>query len=179
MSVRSQPASVHRRGFSMMEVTLSVVLVGGVLVAALSTVASAKSARALMTQREIGGALCESMLGEVLAQSYEDPAEAKGSFGRSAGEVGDGSRALFDDVDDYDGWSASPPQEKDGSPISWAGSYTRDVSVQTVRAADLADTAPDGVSLKRVTVTVSLGAKPVYTMQAYVSPLWPDPREAP
>ncbi len=166
------------RGFSMMEVVLSVALVGIVLVAALNTVAGAKAAQAQLNERTAGAVLCESLMGEILSQAYEDAGEAKASFGKRAGEVGDGSRKLFDDVDDYHGWESTPPEDKGGSKIDWATGLTREVSVVCVRPADFADTSPNGECLKRVVVRVKRGARVVYQLEAYASPLWPDPREA-
>jgi len=168
-----------QRGFSMMEVTLSVMLVGLVLAAALNTVAGAKAATVQQDQRAVGGALCESLMSEVLSQQYADSDEGRASFGLRSGEEGIGFRALFDDVDDYDGWSASPPQEKDGSSLNWAGGYERTVTVTCVRPGDYAKVTPDGVALKKITVVASLAGRPVYTLEAYASPLWPDPREQP
>jgi|GEM_PF-6598319 len=63
------------------------------------------------------------------------------------------SRADWDDVDDYEGWSASPPQLKDGTPIADYSGWTREVAVAYVDPLD-----PNGLSasedlgLKRIIV---------------------------
>ena len=46
------------------------------------------------------------------------------AFGREAGESSS-SRAAYDDVDDYHGWSGSPPVEKDDAAIANAAGFTR------------------------------------------------------
>ncbi len=165
------------RAMTMMEVVLSIMLVGIVLAAALNTLGGARVARAQTADLSVAGVLADSLLSEILAQAYEGSDEGVGSFGIGASEIGDGSRKRFDDVDDYNGWIGSPPQENDGTPIPWASGYTRTVLVETVRASDFGDTPPDGVSLKRVTVTVRRGGKVAALMRAYRSPLWPDPEE--
>ncbi len=161
----------------MMEVVLSVALVGVVLVAALNSVAGAKAAEAQINERAVGAVLCEALMGEVLAQAYEDEAEGVASFGKAGSEVGDGSRALFDDVDDYDGWTSTPPEDKDGAAIAWATGLTRTVEVRSVDKADLSDRSADGVSPKQVTVTVRRGDRVIASLVGYASPFWPDPRD--
>ncbi|MEZ6242902.1 MAG: type II secretion system protein [Phycisphaerales bacterium] len=165
-----------RRGFSMMEVVLSIMLVGVVLVASMNTLAGAKAASAQLNERSTGAVLCESMMSEILSQRYADASDGETSFGKRLAEVGDGSRKLFDDVDDYDGWASTPPEERDGSPIAWATGLTRSVTVECVRPSDFSGTSPDGACLKLVRVTVKRKARVVYELEAYASPLWPDPR---
>jgi len=160
----------------MMEVVLSIALVGLVLVASMNTLAGASAAAAQTNDRAVGAVLCESLMGEILSQRYADESDGDASFGKRAGEVGDGSRALFDDVDDFDGWESTPPRERDGAKIAWAAGLTRCVEVTTVRPEDFVGVSPDGACLKRVVVTVKRDARIVYQLEAYASPLWPDPR---
>lgn len=169
--------STGRRGMTMMETVLSVALVGIVLVAAMDTLGGARAARAQNADISLAGVLCESMLSEILARSYEGADEGAGSFGRSLSEAGDATRASFDDVDDYDGWTASPPQTRDGAPISWAAGLHRTVSVRCVDPDDLSETTPDGSCLKRVRVRVMRNKRVLCEMEAYRSPLWPDSTE--
>ncbi len=163
---------------TMMEVVLSIALVGIVLSAALNTVGGARVARAQTADLSVAGVLCDSLLSEILSQAYEGADEGVGSFGRSLAETGDLTRASFDDVDDYDAWTSSPPQDKDGAPIAWATGLTRKVQVRCVDSSDLAETTPDGACIKRIRVTVSRNKKPLFEMEAFRSPIWPDPGEA-
>lgn len=166
-----------RRGFSMMESVLSVLLVGLVLAAAMNTLGSARVAQAQNADISVAGVLCESMMNEILAQRYADEDGGMTSFGLPFSEYGDGSRALFDDVDDYHNWTASPPEEKDGTPIAWAYGLQRTVRVECVRASDLGSTTPDGRCLKKIVVTVMRNKKILAQLEAYRSPVWPDPEE--
>ncbi len=167
----------HARGVSMMETVLSIALVGIVLVAAMDTLGGARVAQAQNADLAIAEVLCESMMNEILAQAYEGADEGVGSFGRSLSEAGDLTRAAFDDVDDYNNWTASPPQGKDGKPIEWASGLQRLVRVQCVDASDLRSVTADGVCLKRIRVQVLRNKKVLAQLEAYRSPLWPDPGE--
>lgn len=165
------------RGITMMETVLSIALVGIVLAAAMNTLGGAKVARAQTADISVAGVLCESMMSEILAQAYEGSDEGVGSFGATFAESAGGTRATFDDVDDYNNWTASPPQNRDGTTIAWATGLQRTVRVGCVRASDLGVTTPDGQCLKKIKVTVMRNKKILYQMEAYRSPVWPDPGE--
>ncbi|MEZ6052671.1 MAG: hypothetical protein R3C02_15000 [Planctomycetaceae bacterium] len=65
------------------------------------------------------------MLREILIQSYEDPNETP-KWKHETGEAqSPTSRADFDDTDDYDDWTASPPQLPDGTPLTAYTGWTR------------------------------------------------------
>ena len=87
------------------------------------------------------------------------------------------ARALWDDVDDYDGWSASPPEEKDGTAITWASDFTRAVSVDWVVRSDLSQTTSSETQVKRIEVTVSRGEREIVTLVAYRTSSWVTPAD--
>ena len=61
----------------------------------------------------------------------------------------------FDDIDDYDGWSASPPQSKSGQALAGLEGLRTAVEVVNVDPASLSQVVADGASdLKRITVRV-------------------------
>lgn len=70
----------------------------------------------------------------------------------------EGSRAAYDDVDDFDGLSNSPPERIDGTALSDYGGFTRSVTVDNVTAAvpDPVTPEADGsTEFKRIRVTVT------------------------
>lgn len=77
------------------------------------------------------------------------------TIGTDTGE-GSSSRTDFDDVDDYHGWSASPPQDRGGSDLVDYAGWTRSVTVEYVNPVQPGSlgTASDG-GAKRITVTVT------------------------
>ena len=70
-----------------------------------------------------------------------------------------GTRAAFDDVDDYSAWTESPPQRKDGSVLSDLAEWRRDVSVDLVRPANPGLLAISDQGVKRITVSVYRNGK--------------------
>ena len=161
----------------MIEATLSIVIVGVMLVAGLNTLGSTR-----MTQHKLGygiraAALAEDLMSEILQQYYEDPDLAPGSFGRSIAEDDEGDRTLFDDVDDYDGWSASPPQDRDGAPLVGANGYTRSVSVDWVLSSDLNQTSVSATGIKRISVFVSHADGVRISLYALRTVMWENPAD--
>lgn len=141
------------RGFSLVEVVVSVLIVGLLLTAALSAAAAAAAGRQGIADRARAAQLAGELMSEILDKPYGDP---------TAGDaIGPGSdepdRLAFDDQDDYHGWSASPPQAADGSAIPGFAGWTRSVEV-TYLDPDAPQTAADiNDRVKRITVTVERG----------------------
>jgi hypothetical protein len=144
------------------------------LVAALQTVAAARSGEYKLAERNRALLLAQDLMAEILQQAYADPAYGPGSFGLGADEV-TGNRSLFDDVDDYDGWQASPPQNKDGSVIPWATGYKQAVSVMWVVSGSLSTRSLAETGIKRIEVTVERAGRPVVVLDAYRTTCWIDP----
>ncbi len=150
-------------GFALVEAVISVMIVGVLMVVALNTVGAAKVGQSKVRQSSRAVLLGEALMAEILAQPYEDPEQPAGGFGLDVGE-GDGTRIHFDDMDDYAGWMASPPQHKDGTPIAEADSYRRTVTVAWAEADDPNRQASVATGLKRVRVTVSHKNRELFSM---------------
>jgi len=146
---------ISRRGLTMVEAVISMLVVGVMLVAALKTVGAARLTERKTGERGRGVLLAEGLMSEILEQSYADPESGVGSFGLGVDELGDGSRLLWEDVDDYDGWSATPPEEKDGTPLSGFDGWSRSVEVRWVDPADFSQVRIAETGVKRITVTVA------------------------
>lgn len=138
--------------FSMVETLISIILVGGLLVAVLNTTGAAMLGQQSMADRGVGCLLAQELMTEVFGQAYDEPEDVI-AFGTEAGESG-GSRADFDDVDDYHGWEASPPQRKDGTEIPDRTGWRRLVTVNYVDPDLLTEPDLDDWGSKRITVTV-------------------------
>ncbi len=138
---------------TLIEAVMSTLIVGVMLVAALSSVSS--SARAGLGQRDRCRApnLARQLLAEILQTAYAEPDDTP-AFGPEGPESAD-ARTVWDDVDDYHGWSACPPVHPDGSPVATADGWTREVTVEYVRPDDPATPAGSDAGLKRITVTVT------------------------
>jgi hypothetical protein len=120
--------------------------------------------------------LAEDLAAEMNQMPFQDPGVTSGfsSLGPGGAERGP-TRALFDDVDDYDDWSASPPQLKDGTELTWASSLTRGAEVEWVSLSDPGQPSGTATGLLGCTVTVSLDDGPLATVEWLRSYWWPDP----
>lgn len=160
-----------RRGLSLLEMIISIPLVGIALVAALNTVGATKVSQFKVSIGREGHLLAQDLMSEILQQDYSDAEIAraarddiflKGSASYAFGpdilpgrdEVATGDRSLFNDVDDYEGWSASPPQSKGGDKYTLTG-WARSVSVIFTSPDDLETVSSVDLGWKRIKVTVT------------------------
>lgn len=166
----------ERPGFSLVEAMLSLVLASGALIAALNVVTASARAEAFARERMIGDTLVAEVMADVLATAFEQPGWV-GSFGRNAAEVGVTSRAGFNDVDDFDAWTESPPKDFDGAARTDLAGWTVSVSVARVSLVD-----PEGATVtydsrvKRVTVQATRSGRVVSAQTAYRTAAWDDVR---
>jgi type II secretory pathway pseudopilin PulG len=170
----------RRRAFSMIETVMSVVMVGGVFLAALNTAGAAAASRREQVFRAEGLLVAQDLMAEILQQAYDEPGgsvvllgiDLTNLLGLDAGELlGNGNRTNYDDVDDYNGWSGAP-QTKAGVAIAWASRYSVSVSVKPVQLDKVWKTSLLETGVKRVVVTVSRGGKAVAKLTAYRSRSW-------
>jgi hypothetical protein len=158
----------RRRGVSLVEVTIAVLLVALMLAAAVRSVAVARVTEFRMTLQARGRLLAQSLMAEILQKAYQDPTSpTAGVLGPDPSNF-ETSRATFNDVDDYTGWSESPPQNVDGTPIAAdLAAWGRSVKVDWVDPAHLTGAASASeTGAKRITVTVSCNGTTVTTMTA-------------
>ena len=141
-------------GFTIVEAVLTIVIVAVMLVAALNTAGSSARGRLVRASQHVGPLLARGLLAEVLQARDEDP-QGSPVFGPESSESG-ASRAAFDDVDDYNGWTDSPPTYKDGTGVPNAGGWTRQAAVSYVDPANPGGPAAGtDTGLKRITVTAT------------------------
>ena len=164
--------SPRRRGFSLIEATVSILIVGGMFAVALNTLGASKSTQYVTGTRGRGQLLAQALMAEILSLRYEE-LDHPDSFGLEDGENSD-KRDRFDDVDDYAGWSASPPQHKDGSVLPGFDGWSRTSKVTWVDPADLTTPVGTATGAKRVTVTVKRGSMVIASLVAVRTKAWPD-----
>ncbi len=128
-----------RNGLTLIELILSMVIISIAVVGIFSVInlTVSHSADPVVNYQAI--AIAESYLDEILLQSYTDP------DGTNTGET----RPSFDDVGDYKGLTDTGAHNRQGALISDLSRYN--VSVAVTDPVALAD----GVSAKKITVTVS------------------------
>jgi MSHA pilin protein MshD len=128
-----------QKGVTLIELILSMVIISIAVVGIFSVInlTVSHSADPVVNYQAI--AIAESYLDEILLQSYTDP------DGSNAGET----RSSFDDVGDYNGLAVTGAHNRQGSLISSLSRYNVSVAVTDPVALE------DGVSAKKITVTVS------------------------
>lgn len=163
----------RRRGISMVEVTISMVIVSIMSMGVIQMTAVSARTRALSTDRVRGLALANDLLAEIQTKHWADPIGGVGSFGVGAGEYDGTTRTAYNDVDDYDGWKQSPPLEIDGNPVPGFDGWTRSVNVEyaLVSGGDVV-TSGSFETGKLITVTVLRNGRLIAEVSAYRSLAW-------
>lgn len=162
-----------RAGTSLLEVVVSTLMVGVVLVAAMKTVGSVSRVAIESGTALDGQIVAGEMIAEVLAMPYHDPelANADLNFGIESDEPSPApNRLAFDDLDDYDGWvEGSALATRAGAARMDTAGWGRQVEVEKLSPDDptstLADNAVDQ-GVRRVTVRATSPTGEVTTLQA-------------
>jgi len=155
-------STARRYGFSMVEAVFCVVLVGGLVVVSLDTLGASKTAQKNLGDRALGQLLASSLMSEILNQSYEDPNQTP-----IAGlELTENAllRTTYDDVDDYTNWTASPPQNRDGTTIPEMTDWQESVKIDVVDPANLNTRMLLDTGVKRITVTIKRNGDVIATL---------------
>jgi prepilin-type N-terminal cleavage/methylation domain-containing protein len=145
----TRTTSPGTHGFTMVESLICIVIVGVMLTAALRAVGASNSAQLKSSNRAVGGILAQSLADEIMAELFENPTSPV--FGPEPGET---TRASFNDVDDFNSWSESPPRNLDGTAMSNLSGWTRSVAIAWAPATDLTMTSTSDTGIKRIIVTV-------------------------
>lgn len=171
---RHPKSNHHRRsGLSLVEVSISMLLVGLLLSASMNSFASSKRREWAVANKALAQQLSLDLLNEILRQPYEDPNASVVLFGLESGES-TGNRSQFDDVDDYVSWSESPPADKNGNALAGMTNWTRRVTVQWADPTTLAASGSSGTGLKLITVTTTRTGSVGSTVTGYRSVAWVD-----
>jgi PKD repeat protein len=153
---------------SLVEVTVAVVIVGVMCVAALRAVSMGRKLQKTTSDRARGEQLAIDLTNEILAQNYQTAI-----FGLESGKS-NANRSQFTDVDDYNGWTESPAQDRSGNALAGTTGFTRSVTVQWADPTTWAATSTANTGLKLITVTVTYNGAKMATITAYRSIAWSD-----
>lgn len=160
--------SPHRgpqRGVNLIELIIAIVVISIATTGVLLVYATAVrySADPMIQQQAL--AVAEAYLDEILARPVIDPdGAAAETGGAEAGET----RATFDDMQDYDNLSDSPPQNQLGS-ADWNLDGQPDLPGYTVSVDVLPGQIVNGVTMARVDVTVIFPPVVNFTLTGYRS----------
>ncbi len=164
-SKRRQP---FRRAFSLPEVIISTFIVGMLLVTAMKVVGTATSGQLDNAEQGRAALLAHALMAEILELSYREPDDPP-VFGPESGEGTGNTRNGYDDVDDYHGWTATPPTEKDGTPLPNLTAWQRSVSVIYVNPDAHGTVVGSDQGTKLLTVSVTRDGTAMSTLRMVVT----------
>lgn len=157
-----------------MESMVSVLLVGILMIAALQALGASRRRELSTVDSVLAQQLAGALMTEILLQAYQEPDSSQTRvFGPESGES-TGNRSLFDDVDDYAGWTSAPPNDRSGAVVPGFSGWTRTVNVQWADPDSLAPSAASFTGLKKITVTVTKNGKLAASLVSYRSIAWAD-----
>ena len=143
----------RRCGLSLLEVVISLILVSTIMLVSITASANLLRSRVESLQSVDGHELAFQMLDEVTSVAFED-ADSDRVFGRESSETST-TRSDFDDVDDYHGYTVSPPTHRSGAAIAGWESWSVSIAVSRAQAvsAGIVASNSDDAPLRLVTVT--------------------------
>ena len=163
--------NMRRRGLTLVEAVLALLVMSVLATAALSAVAQARRTRAIVDQRSLGDMLARTMLSEITALPYK--ASGSTTIGMEGGED-PADRRTFDDADDYHLFSESPCLQHDGKSIDGTDNWERSVIVAWVPVGSLTTTSGTDTGLKRVWVNIKHNGRLVTRLSALRAQAWDD-----
>jgi type II secretory pathway pseudopilin PulG len=159
---RRRISDAVRRGFSLIEAVTSTTLVAVLMLGATNMLGSVVKNRTSNSDRVRGLHLAQQLMAEISSADYREPGDGGlldgvlAVLGVESGEGG-GTRANFDDVDDYHNWTASPPQDRFGAAIDNTTGWRHTVVVEPVDPTNPAAVVSSDEGLKRVTISIYRG----------------------
>lgn len=155
---------VRRGGLSLIEVVVSTLLASIVLLGAMDLLGAVTRSRVANAELARGELLAHHLMTEILYNAYVDGG-ALPLFGPESGEAS-ASRINFDDVDDYNLWNASPPQDRMGSTLANSAGWRHSVTVAWVNPADPSSISLVPTGVKRITVYIERNGRMIAKLVA-------------
>ena len=152
--------SRHRKGFSLVEIMISIILVGlsiTALVVASNSFTQANGAGADISTAEF---LIEQIRELTTLLSVVDPNTTTPTFGPESGET---SVATYNDLDDFNDVTFSPPIDASRTALTALSSFSQYVRVEKVDQANFDNVVGphDASDFVRVTVSVALNGREI------------------
>jgi len=147
---------MKRQGFTLAEVLVAMILIGIAIASLLAANISFTRANGAATNLSTAEFLLEQIRELTTMLPVIDP-DGGSTFGAEEGALAD-----YDDLDDFDGITFSPPIKTDRTLLTNFTGFTQQVTVENVSPANFQQVVADHASsFVRVTVTVSLNSKPI------------------
>ena len=145
-------------GFSLIEVLIAILLVGLAVASLVAANAAFTIANGAGTDMSTAEFLFEQIRELTALLPVIDPQTELATFGPESGET----LASYDDLDDFDGASFSPPISADRIVLNNFAGYSQQITVENVSASNFEQVVSDhSSSFVRVTVKVLLNSKEI------------------
>jgi MSHA pilin protein MshD len=152
------------KGMTLLEVILMILVLSvgltGVLVYFVQGVRNSSNSQIAT----VANVLAQDLMEEIRSKCWDETSTTLAPCGGAVtastiGADGGEARASYDDVDDFNGLSNTPPRDSQGNAMPAAfNDYTRSSSVCYVASSDLNTCAGGTSNYKKITVTVSWGS---------------------
>ncbi len=145
-------------GFTLIEVLIGILLVGLAIVSLISANGAFTQANAAGAELSTAEFLIEQIRELTTVLAVIDPNTGTSTFGPEASET----LVDYDDLDDFNGASFSPPIGADRNPLTDLSAYTQQITVENVNASDFEQVVSNHSSFfVRVTVHVFLNTREI------------------
>ena len=160
-----QRISRLRRGLNQAEVAISTIIVGVLMVTSFTTIAASRRSQTEESFCVRGLAIADALMAEITQLPMREPSCDCG-YGPETGETGS-NRLNFDDVDDYNGLTDSPPRTRNGTLCDGYSDLSRRVTVASVVSSNWDSTTLTYAGVYRVIVSVVRNSKEVCRLVSY------------
>ncbi len=155
---------MNRRGISMVEALLSIVVIAGLGLAAINAVSRVADTRQRSADAAMGQWIAQHLMSEIMSRPFNGVIPVT-TLGPSNAEKSQPNRVAWDDVDDYDTLDESPPRDAMNNAIVSDGEGWRRTTRVTYFAPDeLAEAFTTNRRCKLIEVTVWRNGRPVMTL---------------
>jgi len=144
-------------GFSLIEVLIAIILIGFAIASLIAANSSFTEANAAGTDLSTAEFLLEQIRELTTLLPVIDPNDGTSTFGPEEATLAD-----YDDLDDFDGASFSPPISTDREVLNDFAAFSQQITVENVNAANFEQVVSDHNSdFVRVTVKVFLNSREI------------------
>jgi prepilin-type N-terminal cleavage/methylation domain-containing protein len=146
-------------GFTLVEVMIATVLIGIAIASLLASNGAFSKTNGAGVSISQGQFLIEQIREMMALLPVIDPETGTTTFGAE-----ESSLELYDDLDDFDDLSFTPPIDINRTQLTDYSDFTQQITVQNVLLSNLSTTTTDHSSdMVRVTVTITQNGNPVST----------------
>jgi prepilin-type N-terminal cleavage/methylation domain-containing protein len=156
-----RPSIARRRGFTLVEVAVAIVIVGTGSVALMGLTSACTTQNRAAADTTTAAMLAQHVQ-EMLAElPLSDPTLGTTNFGRETGET----VATSDDVDDFNGVTFAPPVDSSRAALTGLDLFSQVITVTPAAAKQLTANSGSYTGAVRVRVDIKKGSNVVHTLE--------------